>query len=205
MPGHQHTAVQSCPRTRGSVGMCLASTHLSSSSSSRFTAPTTGGPWYTSAVYSCTSEAPARIFSRASCPLLTPPTPIMGTRPAGGARGQDGTGNAARPPSPVLPSPWVRVYISLMVCVDSSRRGFPLRPPGSVRCLLRRLLGRLTVVLLTISPSTPSCRSSSVRTQLPQAAQPSPPARSGPPRTQPRSVPRDKAAPHCLGDTQGTC
>lgn len=60
-----------------------------------------------------------------------------------------------------------------MVCVESSRRGFPLRPPGSVRCGLRRLLGRLTVVLLTISPSTPICRSSSVRTQLPQAAQPS--------------------------------
>lgn len=96
--GHQHTSVLSCARTRDSLGTCLASTHLSSSSSSRFTAPTTGGPRYTSAVYSCTSEAPARIFSRASCPLLTPPTPIMGTWPVGRAQGQAGRGNASMRP-----------------------------------------------------------------------------------------------------------
>lgn len=80
--------------------MCLASTHLSSSSSSRLTVPTTGGPWNTSAVYSCTSEAPARIFSRASWPLLTPPTPMMGTWPEGRAPGQAGTGSASRRPQP---------------------------------------------------------------------------------------------------------
>ena len=75
-------------------------THLSSSSSSRFTDPTTSGPWYTSAVYICTSEAPARIFSRASRPLLTPPTPMMGTRPAGRRRVRRARATPARAPKP---------------------------------------------------------------------------------------------------------
>lgn len=57
-------------------------THFRSASSSRLTLTTTGGPRKVRAVYSCTREAPAWIFSKASCPLLTPPTPMMGILPA---------------------------------------------------------------------------------------------------------------------------
>lgn len=41
----------------------------------------TGGPSYVMAVYSWMREAPAFIFSYASFPLDTPPTPIIGISP----------------------------------------------------------------------------------------------------------------------------
>lgn len=53
--------------------------------------------------------------------------------------------------------PWVSAYISRMVCVAKSRRGFPLSPPVSERRAPWRPAGRLTVVFVTISPSMPSC------------------------------------------------
>lgn len=53
--------------------------------------------------------------------------------------------------------PWVSAYISRMVCVDKSRRGFPLSPPVSERRAPWRLAGRLTVVFVTIKPSMPNC------------------------------------------------
>ena len=54
--------------------------------------------------------------------------------------------------------PWVSAYISRMVCVDKSLRGFPLSPPGSERRAPWRLAGRLTVLFVMISPSMPNCR-----------------------------------------------
>lgn len=53
-----------------------------------------------------------------------------------------------------LTLPLVRVYISEMVLVDRSLRGFPLSPPTSLRNLLCRDSGRDIVVLHTIRPST---------------------------------------------------
>ena len=50
--------------------------------------------------------------------------------------------------------PLVSLYISRTVCVDSSRRGLPLRPPVSCLCLLCNDSGRDVVVLHTIRPST---------------------------------------------------
>jgi len=57
----------------------ITTAYSSSSASSRLIRLTTGGPWYTRAEYSCTRLAPARIFSYASWPHDTPPTPIIGT------------------------------------------------------------------------------------------------------------------------------
>lgn len=62
--------------------------------------------------------------------------------------------------------PWVSAYISRMVCVDKSRRGFPLSPPASERRAPWRPAGRLTVVFVTISPSIRNC---SVRQKKPSS------------------------------------
>lgn len=54
---------------------------FNSSANSIFIFEMTGGPWYMRAVYICTALAPANIFSYASCPVNTPPTPIIGIAP----------------------------------------------------------------------------------------------------------------------------
>ena len=51
--------------------------------------------------------------------------------------------------------PWVSRYMSRTVLVAMVFKGRPLSPPSSVLYLLFRLSGRWTVVLDTISPSTP--------------------------------------------------
>ena len=54
--------------------------------------------------------------------------------------------------------PLVRLYISLTVSVERSLRGWPLSPPTSDLLASWSVSGLDTVVLVTIKPSTPSCK-----------------------------------------------
>ena len=75
--------------------------------------------------------APALTLVYAVSALSTPPTPITGIRRF-----------AAR-------------KVCANFCVESSKRGAPLRPPGSSCLASKRFLGRVVVVLETIIPEIP--------------------------------------------------
>lgn len=112
-----------------------------------------------SAVYIWTKEAPARIFSKASWPVQTPPTPMIGTRPKRRKEGsiyRKGIWCHCLSCLFFISLPWVREYMSLTIWVESCRKGAPLSPPTSLQEAPRRVSGRLTVVLVTTSPSMPS-------------------------------------------------
>ena len=51
--------------------------------------------------------------------------------------------------------PLVSLYMSLTVLVESSVKGFPLKPPVSILFVLFKVSGLVIVVLVTMIPSTP--------------------------------------------------
>lgn len=78
IPYYKSNVLRNVPLLRSTL---IKRTYSKSLASSLLILVTRGGPWQMKAVQICTRLAPALILSRASAPLNTPPTPIIGISP----------------------------------------------------------------------------------------------------------------------------